>query len=227
MSFLLKELDSEMPPVPGFDWLKRCVGAGDIAYIGLRDMDEAEIDIIRRFGIEAHDMASLDALGIEEVFRRCMAKIDPANEREIHLSFDIDAMDPCLAPATGTPVRGGLYRYIKYLILKNQSMARQKVSLITVDVTYSPNSKFILNIAITVCFRAEGEYICQELAKTNRLVCMDMVEVNPTLADSEGIESTAETAISLIQFAIGRPATGKMFKRPFPYIPGGVRNVQK
>jgi len=184
MSFLLKELHSEMAPVPGFDWLKRCVGAGDIAYIGLRDMDEAEIDIIRRFGIEAHDMASLDKLGIEEVFRRCMAKIDPGNEREIHLSFDIDAMDPCLAPATGTPVRGGL-------------------------------------------FRVEGEYICQELAKTNRLVCMDMVEVNPILSDSEGIESTAEMAISLIQFALGRPASGKMFKRPFPYVPGGVRNVPK
>ena len=83
----------------------------DIAYIGLRDIDDTELDIIKKCGILAFDMNDIDRLGIKEVLRQSMNKIDPKNDRQIHLSFDIDAIDPSLAPATGTPVRGGLFRY--------------------------------------------------------------------------------------------------------------------
>ena len=56
-------------------------------------------------------MKDIDELGIEKVVELSLTAVDPKSEREIHLSFDIDAMDPALAPATGTPVRGGLFRY--------------------------------------------------------------------------------------------------------------------
>lgn len=55
-------------------------------------------------------MKDVDELGIEKIVEQSLAAVDPKNERQIHLSFDIDAMDPSLAPATGTPVRGGLFR---------------------------------------------------------------------------------------------------------------------
>ena len=82
--------------------------AADIAYIALRDVDPAEKEIIERFGIKAFSMEDVDELGIVEVLKQCLSHVDPENERQLHLSFDIDAMDPSLAPATGTPVPRGL-----------------------------------------------------------------------------------------------------------------------
>ena len=52
--------------------------------------------------------------------------------------------------------------------------------------------------------RKEGEYICEELAKTNRLRCIDLVEVNPTLSDLNGVNKTAQTAIQLLQHCVGK-----------------------
>merc|ERR1712183_19897 len=50
----------------------------------------------------------VDKLGIVNVVNEALAIVDPREERNIHLSFDIDVLDPDEAPATGTAVRGGL-----------------------------------------------------------------------------------------------------------------------
>ena len=94
----------------GFAWVERIISANDIAYIGLRDVDDAELEILEKYNITAFDMTDIDDLGITNVLKKCLERIDPNNDRPIHLSFDIDAIDPALAPATGTPVRGGLFR---------------------------------------------------------------------------------------------------------------------
>jgi len=53
-------------------------------------------------------MKDVENYGVHNVLKQCLQVIDPNNERQLHLSFDIDAMDPTLAPATGTPVQNGL-----------------------------------------------------------------------------------------------------------------------
>ena len=53
-------------------------------------------------------------------------------------------------------------------------------------------------------FRKEGEYICEELSKTNRLRCIDLVEVNPHLSNPEGVRTTVDTAIKLLQHCTGK-----------------------
>ena len=65
--------------------------------------------------------------------------------------------------------------------------------------------------------REEGEYICEQIAATNRLQCMDLVEVNPVLSDTGGVRRTAEIAISLLQHATGRKMSSQLFIRPNPY----------
>ena len=99
--------------------------------------------------------------GVVSVLADCLAHVDPGSERQIHLSFDIDALDPSIAPATGTAVPNGLTL-------------------------------------------PEGEYICEELAKTSRLRCVDLVEVNPKLSDENGVSATVEAAISLLEHCTGR-----------------------
>ena len=53
-------------------------------------------------------MHEVDKFGIGSVVQKALDHVNPERDAPIHLSFDVDAMDPTVAPSTGTPVRGGL-----------------------------------------------------------------------------------------------------------------------
>ncbi|XP_050405119.1 arginase, hepatic [Patella vulgata] len=108
LSLLVKELADRFSPVEGFDWCKPCIHVRDIVYIGLRDVDEGERWIIDQFGIPAYSMQEIDKMGIKEVMHQALKNLDPNGTRPIHLSFDVDGLDPTITPSTGTPVLGGL-----------------------------------------------------------------------------------------------------------------------
>ncbi|KFO26852.1 arginase-1 isoform X2 [Fukomys damarensis] len=108
VSFLLKELKGKMPDVPGFSWLTPCLSAKDIVYIGLRDVDPGEHYIVKTLGIKYFSMTEVDRLGIGKVMEEALAYLLGRKKRPIHLSFDVDGLDPSITPATGTPVVGGL-----------------------------------------------------------------------------------------------------------------------
>jgi len=79
-----------------------------IVYIGLRDVDPGEKAILKRLGIRAFSMYEIDRHNIGPVVEMALRAVDPQAKSPIHLSFDIDALDPAVAPTTGTPVVGGL-----------------------------------------------------------------------------------------------------------------------
>ncbi|CAB1335670.1 unnamed protein product [Coregonus sp. 'balchen'] len=108
VAFMLKELQNKMPELPGFSWMKPFHSAKDLVYIGLRDVDPGEYDILKDLGVQYFTMRDIDRLGIQRVMEVTFDHLLSRKQRPIHLSFDIDAMDPSLAPATGTPVNGGL-----------------------------------------------------------------------------------------------------------------------
>jgi len=84
------------------------VRPSQVAYIGLRDVDKGEKLLLKQHGIKAFSMHDVDKWGIYGVLERALAHVNPKRDKPIHLSFDVDALDPSVAPATGTPVRGGL-----------------------------------------------------------------------------------------------------------------------
>lgn len=77
-------------------------------YIGLRDLDEPEKKILRENKIKCFTMHDVDKYGIGKVMELALDYANPKRDLPIHLSFDVDALDPTVAPSTGTPVRGGL-----------------------------------------------------------------------------------------------------------------------
>lgn len=91
-----------------FGWLEgdNLISVRKLVYIGLRDVDRAEKKILRENGIKAFSMHDIDRHGIGRVVEMALAHI--GQDTPIHLSFDVDALDPQWAPSTGTPVRGGL-----------------------------------------------------------------------------------------------------------------------
>ena len=75
--------------------------------IGLRDVDQTEKDNLRASGVAAFTMSDVDRLGMTRVMEEAIG-IAGAGEARIHMSFDMDGIDPSEAPGTGTPVKGGL-----------------------------------------------------------------------------------------------------------------------
>lgn len=73
--------------------------------VGLRSVDDHEKRMIRQLGLKVFDMRAIDELGMREVMTRALAGLDA--DTHLHVSFDVDFLDPEIAPGTGTTVRGG------------------------------------------------------------------------------------------------------------------------
>ncbi|KAG8884230.1 Arginase, catabolizes arginine to ornithine and urea [Tulasnella sp. 331] len=91
-----------------FEWLEPKLDASRLVYIGLRDVDAGERKILKDNKIKCFSMHEVDKYGIGKVMEMALDHVNPERSRPIHLSFDVDALDPTVAPSTGTPVRGGL-----------------------------------------------------------------------------------------------------------------------
>lgn len=91
-----------------FNWVKPTLRRDKIVYIGLRDVDDGEKEILKDNGVKAFSMHEVDKYGIGMVVEMALDHVNPKRDLPIHLSFDVDALDPSVAPSTGTPVRGGL-----------------------------------------------------------------------------------------------------------------------
>ncbi|MEX1035926.1 MAG: arginase [Sneathiella sp.] len=79
----------------------------NICMMGIRSVDPAERTRIARTGIDIHDMRAIDEFGIAPPLRRFIDRVRRANGR-LHVSLDVDFLDPEIAPAVGTTVAGGV-----------------------------------------------------------------------------------------------------------------------
>ena len=75
--------------------------------IGARDLDPLERETLKRSGVTVFTMREIDELGMYKVMRKAL-KIACDGTDALHVSFDLDAMDPLDAPGVGTPVQGGI-----------------------------------------------------------------------------------------------------------------------
>jgi arginase len=77
-----------------------------VAIVGARSLDPAEREYLRTSGARVFTMSDVDRLGIERAIRESLAHV--AGSGFVHVSFDLDVLDPDVAPGVGTPVPGGL-----------------------------------------------------------------------------------------------------------------------
>lgn len=91
---------------PGLSFT-RCIHPKNVVIIGLRSIDPGEAALMERLGVTVFTIEDIDSLGMREVMHRSLA-IAGNGTAGIHLSFDLDVLDPAEAPGVGTPVQGGL-----------------------------------------------------------------------------------------------------------------------
>jgi arginase len=82
------------------------VAPGNVCMVGIRSVDPAERRAIRDAGIKVCDMRMIDEEGIAAPLKRFLAEVE-AGGGMLHVSFDVDFLDPAIAPAVGTTVPGG------------------------------------------------------------------------------------------------------------------------
>lgn len=105
----------------------------NIVIVGARDLDPGEQVLLRSQKVHVFTMSDIDQLGIFEVMRKAIA-IAGHDNRPIHLSFDMDALDPREAPGVGTPVRGGLSYREAHLAMEMIANSGQLISMDMVEV---------------------------------------------------------------------------------------------
>lgn len=79
----------------------------NVVVIGARDLDEGEKDLIKEIGIKVYTMHEIDRLGMAKVMEETIAYLKDRTDG-VHLSLDLDGLDPIYAPGVGTPVLGGI-----------------------------------------------------------------------------------------------------------------------
>ena len=87
-------------------WSLPAVDAERVALVGVRELDEAERELVRSRGLRVFTMSDIDRIGIERALREALDRV--AGPGFVHVSLDLDVLDPEVAPGVGTPVRGGL-----------------------------------------------------------------------------------------------------------------------
>jgi arginase len=144
-------------PLQTLAGFKPAVHPGNVCVLGARDIDAAEKDIVREAGIRVFTMAEIDERGMAACMDEAIARVS-SGTAGFHLSFDLDGIDPMVAPGVGTPVAGGL--------------------------TYR-----------------EAHLVCEKVARAERLLSLEVVELNPVL-DAEN--RTGRLAVGLIGSALGK-----------------------
>jgi arginase len=105
---------SELTEIGG--WAPK-VDAANVALVGIRSLDSGEKKRLKETGVQVHTMSEIDRHGVHQVMKKAIARVTDGTDF-VHVSFDLDAIDPAVAPGVGTPVKGGLDYREAHLIME-------------------------------------------------------------------------------------------------------------
>jgi arginase len=113
-------------------WPLPAVEPGRVALVGVRALDDGERGRLRELEAKVFTMSDVDRLGVERCVRESLAHV--AGPGFVHVSLDMDVVDPAHAPGVGTPVRGGLSYREAHLAMELVAESGLVASLEVVEV---------------------------------------------------------------------------------------------
>jgi len=102
------------------------------ALVGVRSLDPGERALVQELDVKVFTMSDLDKHGVQRVLDEALTFL--ASSRFVHVSLDLDAVDPQVAPGVGTPVRGGLSYREAHFVLELVAESKLLDSLDVVEV---------------------------------------------------------------------------------------------
>jgi len=122
--------DAELAGIGGF---KPKLHYANCALVGIRDLDDREKAVIAQSGVHVFTMKDIDKHGISHVIDEAL-EATTRGTAGVHVSFDIDALDPRDAPGVGTPKKGGLTYREAHLSLEIIADARVLIGMDMVEI---------------------------------------------------------------------------------------------
>jgi arginase len=113
-------------------WPLPAVEPGKLALVGVRSLDDGERELLHTLEAKVFTMSEVDRIGVEPCMQEALAHASGA--AFLHLSFDMDVVDPDYAPGVGTPVRGGLSYREAHLAMETVAESRRIDSMDVVEV---------------------------------------------------------------------------------------------
>ncbi len=104
-----------------------------VAIIGARTLDPEERDLLRASGVAVFTMSEIDRRGLRQVLDDALRQVTSGTD-SVHVSFDVDVLDPSVAPGVGTPVGGGLSYREAHLLMETVAEFGPMGSLELVEV---------------------------------------------------------------------------------------------
>lgn len=126
LGFGASELTGVAGPAPKID-------PAHVALVGIRSLDTGEKKRLKETGVQVHTMSDIDRHGADRVMEKALARVTQGTDL-VHVSFDLDAVDPTVTPGVGTPVKGGLDYREAHLIMEVIADAKVMTSLEMVEV---------------------------------------------------------------------------------------------
>jgi arginase len=87
------------------DWPLPAIESGKLALVGVRSLDDGERELLSKLDAKVFTMSEIDRIGVEPCMREAL--VHASGAAFLHVSLDMDSIDPDVAPGVGTPVRGG------------------------------------------------------------------------------------------------------------------------
>ena len=92
-------------PLTHLDGESPAMQPDQIRQIGIRSVDQGEKRLVKEYGLDIYDMRYIDEFGMKRAMEEALEGID--DQTHVHVSFDVDFLDPSIAPGVGTTVPGG------------------------------------------------------------------------------------------------------------------------
>jgi arginase len=105
----------------------------NVALVGIRSLDAGEKQRLKETGVQVHTMSDIDRHGVHRVMKKALNRVTDGTNF-VHVSMDLDVVDPSVAPGVGTPVKGGLDYREAHLIMEVLADTGVMTSLELVEV---------------------------------------------------------------------------------------------
>jgi len=129
----------------------------NVVLIGVRDLDEKEREALRQSRITVYTMRDIDELGMCKVIKSAMEKLSSVDK--IHVSLDVDSIDPHVAPGVGTPVPGGLTYREAQLLMEVMADSKKISSMDIVEINpmldrYNQTAQIAIDLTVSLFGKA-------------------------------------------------------------------------
>ncbi len=111
---------------------KPAITPDEVRQIGIRSVDPGEKKLVQEHGLDIYDMRYIDEVGMRRAMEEALEGVD--ENTHLHVSFDVDMLDPSIAPGTGTRVPGGINYREAQLIMEMVADTGRMGSLDLVEV---------------------------------------------------------------------------------------------